>query len=219
MLALCLHVATAAAAEGLLQVEVDRSTGAYTVELAGQPWLQSGALRFFVNGEWHGVSPTALLPSPPLPTHRTAHSSLQRDHAVPVVAGRLKLQSTPSEPINGTDRFGPYSKLTFDWLAVSSKGATTRFSTSIRSYLDGRTAVFEQSVRPNQSQPIPINPNQSQSIPINPNESLSIPINPYQSLSIPINPNQPQSIPTNPNRSQSIPTNPNQSQPIPINPY
>ena len=145
MLALCLHVAIAAAAEGLLQVEVDRSTGAYTVELAGQPWLQSGALRFFVNGEWHGVSPTALLPSPPLPTHRTVHS-LQRDPAVPVVTGRLKLQSTPSEPINGTDRFGPYSKLTFDWLAISSKGATTGFSTSIRSYLDGRTAVFEQSV-------------------------------------------------------------------------
>ena len=132
--------------EGLLQVEVDRSTGAYTVELAGQPWLQSGALRFFVNGEWHGeVSPTALLPSPPLPTHRTVHS-LQRDPAVPVVTGRLKLQSTPSEPINGTDGFGPYSKLTFDWLAISSKGATTGFSTSIRSYLDGRTAVFEQSV-------------------------------------------------------------------------
>ena len=145
MLALCLHVAIAAAAEGLLQVEVDRSTGAYTVELAGQSWLQSGALRFFVNGEWHGVSPTALLPSPPLPTHRTVHS-LQRDPAVPVVTGRLKLQSTPSEPINGTDRFGPYSKLTFDWLAISSKGATTGFSTSIRSYLDGRTAVFEQSV-------------------------------------------------------------------------
>ena len=51
------------AAPPLLALEV--SEGSYTVRIAGKPWLQSGALRFFANGEWHAVRTTA--PPPPSP--------------------------------------------------------------------------------------------------------------------------------------------------------
>ena len=36
----------------------------YVVSLDGKPWLHSGTLRLFVNGEWHGLVTTA----PPTPT-------------------------------------------------------------------------------------------------------------------------------------------------------
>lgn len=48
-----------------LTVEVDSADGSqYVVSLDGKPWLHSGTLRLFVNGEWHGLVTTA----PPTPT-------------------------------------------------------------------------------------------------------------------------------------------------------
>ena len=47
-----------------LGVDVAGTDGSYVVTLAGRTWLHSGALRFFVNGEWHGVSTSAAEPVP-----------------------------------------------------------------------------------------------------------------------------------------------------------
>ena len=38
----------------------------YVVTVGGTPWLQSGGLRIFVNGEWHQQKST-VSPSPPKP--------------------------------------------------------------------------------------------------------------------------------------------------------
>ena len=49
---------------GDLSVTVDPKDGSsYVVRVGGEPWLHSGALRFFVNGEWHGLYTTGP-PSP-----------------------------------------------------------------------------------------------------------------------------------------------------------
>jgi hypothetical protein len=49
-----------------LELVVDGSDSSYVVSVGGKPWLHSGALRFFVNGEWHGTSTTTK--PPPVPT-------------------------------------------------------------------------------------------------------------------------------------------------------
>ena len=46
----------------------------------------------------------------------------------------------------GTDRFGEYQRVSFEWLATSSSGAAAKFHTGARSYKDGATVVFEQSI-------------------------------------------------------------------------
>ena len=42
----------------VLQLAVDGLDGSYVLHVGGKPWLHSGALRFFVNGEWHGLQTT-----------------------------------------------------------------------------------------------------------------------------------------------------------------
>ena len=179
-----------------------------------KPWLHSGTLRFFVNGEWHGVHTTT--PPPPAsicgpgqphkdiatgsvwqhfpnatdasccaacqaapracnawarltsaePTFpqdtcilfeggrgtkpsssRTAQVIDSSAPALGQITGTLELTAPPSTlPGNGSDRFGRYVKTSADWLATSSKGATTAFTTSFRTYANGRTIVFEQAI-------------------------------------------------------------------------
>jgi hypothetical protein len=56
-------VACLASSSPILQVAVDNTNGAYEIRVGGKPWLHSGALRLFVNGEWHAIRTTE--PPPP----------------------------------------------------------------------------------------------------------------------------------------------------------
>lgn len=47
-----------------LTVDVAASGNSYVVRLDGNPWLHSAALRFFVNGEWHGTVKSDARPIP-----------------------------------------------------------------------------------------------------------------------------------------------------------
>jgi hypothetical protein len=66
---------------------------------------------------------------------------------MPAVTGKITMKAPPAKPTTGSDRFGSFSKTTFQWLATSSKGGgTASFETSFRSYTDGRTVVFAQGI-------------------------------------------------------------------------
>jgi hypothetical protein len=198
----------------LLHIAVGGLDGSYVVSVDGKPWLHSGAMRFFVNGEWHGVqttkppqpapvcvpgqprtdiatgsvyshfpnatdasccavcqsSPracnawarlTAAEPEFPQDTcilfsggrgtkpssTRTAHIIDSSAPAIGEITGTLQLRAPVSPvPVFGSDRFGRYGKISAEWLATSSKGASTPFTTSFRTYTDGRTIVLEQAI-------------------------------------------------------------------------
>lgn len=198
----------------LLALEISASGSSYTVSVGGKPWLQSGALRFFVNGEWHAVRPTGPPPPSPIcsagkPNVDIAAGSLYTsfgnatdasccaacvaapracsgwarttagesarvpentcfliEHArglkpsatrtarvidstapsIPQVTGTLAMTAPAPKPAAGSDRFGDFTRTTVPWLATSSRGATTHFATSFRTYADGRTLVFEQGI-------------------------------------------------------------------------
>lgn len=100
----------------------------YELLVGGRSWLKSGGLRLYANSEWHSA-PTA---------ETSAAAPFQVNGTIQQVAG----------PTNtaGTDRFGEYERVSFEWLATSSSGATAKFGTGARSYKDGATVVFEQSI-------------------------------------------------------------------------
>ena len=190
-------VETSSSRAPLLHVSVDSLGSSYVVSVGGKPWLHSGALRFFVNGEWHGAHTTkppqpAPICGPGLPhadiatgsmwqhfpnatdasccaacaaapracnawarltaaepafpkdtcilfeggrgiTHSASRTAQIIDTSRPAIGqitGTLKISAPPSAPINGSDRFGSYQKLSVAWLATSSKGATTSFTTT-----------------------------------------------------------------------------------------
>eukprot|EP01047_Picozoa_sp_COSAG01_P041257 COSAG01_NODE_3530_length_5964_cov_653.329241_3_plen_165_part_00 len=50
-----------------------RADGSYSVLVGGKPWLQSGELRLFVNGEWHSTSGGGDSPTPPPPAPPPQH--------------------------------------------------------------------------------------------------------------------------------------------------
>lgn len=196
-----------------LEIIVNRSDSSYSVHVGGSSWLHSGGLRFFANGEWHGLQ---TAPSPPpspicsdgrpgtdiavmegvfrrIPNATSAvccrecrlvpracnawvlttadegdipagtcflvegARGLKRSSgrtsqiidpsrpSIPAVTGLIKM-TTPPVASAGTDRFGTFKKVTTGWTATNSRGDVSRFATSIRTYRDGRTAVFEQSV-------------------------------------------------------------------------
>jgi hypothetical protein len=211
--------ATRSQEASLLQLKVNSSDNSYEVWVRGEPWLQSGSLRVFVNGEWHGLkNTTARPPRPPgtcapgkpntdiahvgsvyksfpnatdasccaacialpracnawvrstatqshdrIPVNtcfliegargykpsstRTAHIVDSSAPSVPQITGTLRMNVPASQPQAGSDRFGSYSdKVAVEWLAISSAGKTTSFTTSFRTYSDGRTAIFEQEI-------------------------------------------------------------------------
>ena len=78
---------------------------------------------------------------------RTAQIIDSSAPAIPQVTGMLELMTSPaSAPVHGSDRFGKYSKIVLGWQATSSNGAVTSFTTSFRTYADGRTLVLEQGI-------------------------------------------------------------------------
>jgi hypothetical protein len=186
--------------------------GAYVVNVGGKPWLQSGGLRVFLNGEWHGTHVAASPPPNPakcavgmpnttivgtktlrsfpngtdanccaacgaekectawvrttkadgtvpantcsLVTGTYAKYRPSNDRTaqllgglpLPAVLGKIAMKAPPAPPVTGSDRFGSYSKTSFEWHATSSKGEIASFETSIRAYTDGCTVVFAQGI-------------------------------------------------------------------------
>lgn len=118
----------AAAAAKPLAIHFGDDGSSYEVLVGGRPWLESGSLRFFVNGEWHEMASSS------------SHATL-----LPVVTGTISPVGKPTST-TGTDRFGAFERVTFDWIAKSSTGEVASFATGVRSYKSGATLVFEQSI-------------------------------------------------------------------------